>query len=160
VSRLASVDAGDAMWDQHQKSVPSHFNTLMQTLSALGCHSSAVFRDDLFVATAVFAGQEQTVDVLREILHDDVTARQRLLDAREREILENHLVGKVSRHIGELIRAAEEQVQQMNVELESRPMSTGMKLRFIWRPVESAPPGMAEVRQRLIQLNDAWSTAE
>ena len=62
-----------------------------------------------------------------------------LLDAREREILENHLVGEVSSHLHELLKAAEEQVRQMNIELESRPMSTGMKLRFVWRPAEDAP---------------------
>jgi len=37
------------------------------------------------------------VDEIKQILFDDVTARQMLLDAREREILENHLVGNVSR---------------------------------------------------------------
>ena len=160
VSRLASVDVGDAAWDYHQKSLPSHFTTLMQTLSASGCRSSATFRDDLFVATAVFAAREQKMDELRQSLFDDVSDRQRLLVAREREILENHLVGKVSSHLRELIHSAEEQVRQMNVELESRPMSSGMKLRFVWRPTESAPSNAAEVRGRLMQSHEAWSREE
>jgi len=39
-------------------------------------------------------------------------------------------------------------------------MSTGMKLRFVWRSAEFAPTGMAEARQRLMQSNDVWTPAE
>ena len=159
-SRLQSIDAGDTAWEQHQKSIPSEFNSLMQALSVQGCQSSATFRDDVFVATAMHAGRERGMDELRQILFDDVATRQMLLNAREREILENHLVGRVSSHLRELLHAAEEQVRQMNVELESRPMSTGMKLRFVWTPNENAPSGMVEARRRLMQLNDVWSPAE
>jgi hypothetical protein len=159
-SRLDFIDSGEAAWEYHQKSIPPNFTTLMQALSAQGCSSSAAFCDDVFVATAVFAGEEHTIEELRQILHDDVATRQMLLDASAREILEDHLVGGVSNHLRELLHAAEEQVRQMNIELESRPMSTGMKLRFTWRPAEFAPTGMAEARQRLMQSNDVWSPAE
>src|SRR2546422_2128598 len=83
-----------------------------------------------------------------------------LLDAREREILENHLIGNVSRHLRELLYAAEEQVRQMNAEIESRPMSTGMKLRFVWRLEQDATSGVAEAVRRLMQMDDEWSPAE
>src|SRR5206468_8420668 len=82
ISRLDSIDAGDAGWEHLQKSVPSEFDRLMQALSAQGCRSSATFSDDLFVANAMFAGRECAVDEIRQILFDDVTARQMLLDAR------------------------------------------------------------------------------
>jgi hypothetical protein len=160
VSLLDAIDAGDAAWECHQKAVPSNFTTLMQALSAQGCRSSAAFVDDVFVATAVFAHEEHTIEGLRQILLDDVATRQMLLDASAREILEDHLVGGVSSHLHGLLHAAEEQVRQMNIELESRPMSTGMKLRFTWRPAEFAPTGMAEARQRLMQSNEVWSPAE
>ncbi len=159
-SRLDGIDANDAAWEHHQKSVPSEFSTLMQALSAEGCQSSAAFRDDVFVATAVFTGQERTIDELRDILLDDVATRQMLLETRQRQILEDHLVGQVSSHLRELLLAAEEQVRQMNEELESRPMSTGMKLRFVWRPAEDAPVGMGEARRSLMQFDAAWSPEE
>jgi hypothetical protein len=160
VSRLKSIDAGDAAWEYHQKSIPPNFTNLMQALSAQGCKSSAAFCDDIFVATAVFANEDHSMEELRQILFDDVATRQVLLDGSARSILEDHLVGGVSRHLRDLLLAAEEHVRQINVELESRPMSTGMKLRFIWRPAEFAPTGMAEARQRLMQSNDEWSTAD
>jgi hypothetical protein len=159
-SRLESIDAGDTAWENLQKTVPAQFNILMQSLSAQGCQSSAAFRDDVFVAIAAYAGQERSIEELRKILAEDVAARRLLLDAREREILENHLLGKISSHLQDLILGAEEQVHQMNIELENRPMSTGMKLRFAWQPAEDAPAGMAEARQRLIQSHDSWSAEE
>jgi hypothetical protein len=160
VSRLASVDTTEQAWEYHQKSIPAEFNTLLQVLSRDVCRSSATLRDDVFVATAMFAGKDCTMVELWQILSEDVSARQMLVDAREREILEKHLIGKVSDHLRELLHAAEEQVRQMNDELENRPTSTGMKLRFVWRLADNAPPGMNEARERLMQSNDIWSTAD
>jgi hypothetical protein len=159
-SQLASIDAADAAWENLQRAVPSQFNSLMQALSAQGCQSSATFRDDVFVATALHAGQERSIDELRQLLAEDAGARRMLLDAREREILENYLLGKISSHLQGLLLGAEEQVRQMNIELENRPMSTGMKLRFVWQPAEDAPAGMVEARQRLMQAKDTWSADE
>ncbi len=158
--RLKHADAGDSAWEHQQKAIPAQFNAMMETLSVQSFQSSAVFRDDLFVATILLAGRERTMQELHATLSDEVSTRQMLLNAREKEILENHLVGNVSNHLRQLLHAAEDQVLKMNAELESRPMSTGMKLRFVWRPAENAPPGMTEVRARLMESNGVWSAAE
>jgi uncharacterized protein (TIGR02680 family) len=159
-SRLDAIESDDPIWEHLQKSVPSQFNELMQTLSAQDCQPTATFRDDVFVASALFADQECTMEDLHQILSNEVTGRQVLLNAREREILENHLVGEVPSHLHALLNAAEEQVRQINLELENRPMSTGMKLRLMWRLVEDGPSGLPEVRRRLIRSSDTWSPAE
>jgi hypothetical protein len=57
----------------------------------------------------------------------------------------------------ELITAAEAEVRAMNDELESRPTSTGMKLRLIWQQAREAPDGLDQVRHKLRQTIDAWS---
>jgi hypothetical protein len=158
-ARLESIECSDPTWDHYQKSVPLQFNELMRTLSAQGCQPSAKFCDDVFVATAIFAGQERTMEELRQTLADEVLTRQMLLEAREREILENHLVGEVCNHLHELLSAAEEQVRQMNVELENCPTSTGMKLRFIWSAQEGLL-ALADVRRRLIRSSSTWSPAD
>jgi uncharacterized protein (TIGR02680 family) len=159
-STLESVESSDLVWEHLQKSVPSDFNELMRTLSPQCCQPSAAFCDEVFVATAWFAGRERTMVELHEALSEEVSVRQMLLEAREREILENHLAGSVSNHLHRLLNGAEEQVRQMNVELESCPMSTGMKLRFVWRPAEDGPIGLTEVRRRLMRSTDTWSAAD
>ena len=82
------------------------------------------------------------------------------LTAREREILENHLLNEVAGTLHELITAAEAEVRAMNDELESRPTSTGMKLRLIWQQARDAPDGLDQVRHKLRQTIDAWSAAD
>src|SRR5207237_7591120 len=56
-SKLESIDADDPAWEHLQKSEPTQFNELMQALSAQDCQPMAAFRDDVFVASALFGGQ-------------------------------------------------------------------------------------------------------
>jgi uncharacterized protein (TIGR02680 family) len=156
-AKLDSIDSDDPTWELLQKSVPTQFNDLMQTLSAHDCQPTATFRDDVFVASALFGGQETTIEDLFQILSKEVTVRQVLMNAREKEILESHLVGEVPSHLHELLLAAEEHVQHMNIELESRPMSSGMKLRLVWRLVDDGESKFSEVRRRLVRPRDTWS---
>jgi len=48
----------------------------------------------------------------------------------------------------------------MNLEIESRPMSTGMALRFKWEVGEETPPGFDEVRRLLLRKDGTWSTGD
>ena len=56
------------------------------------------------------AGTRPACPTLAAALAEEVEERQRLLDAREREILENHLVGEVAGTLQELITAGEQRV--------------------------------------------------
>jgi uncharacterized protein (TIGR02680 family) len=158
-SRLDLIETGDSVWEHYQKSIPAQFNELMQVLSAQGCQPSATFCNDVFVATCVFAGRDCSMEELHDTLSGEVQAGQMLMNAREKEILENQLVSEVSSHLHELIRAAENQVREMNAELETRPMSTGMKLRFVWRPLEDGPQGLADMRSCLMR-SEGWTLAD
>jgi uncharacterized protein YPO0396 len=112
------------------------------------------------VIDVVFQGRSHDLPGLAEALAAEVGQRTTLLSAREREILENHLLNEVAGTLHELISAAEAEVRQMNDELESRPTSTGMKLRLIWQQARNAPEGLDRVRLKLRQTIDAWSAAD
>jgi hypothetical protein len=61
----------------------------------------------------------------------------------------------------ELIAAAEEQAAAMNTDLEARPTSTGMALRLLWQPAKDAPPGLDQIRTKLLRQSvDAWRPAD
>src|SRR5262245_13835018 len=106
-------------------------------------------------------GQRRAPDELLALLADDVEHRDRLLNARERDLLEEHLVNEVASHLQELISDAEAQVEQMNAELRQRPTSTGMRLRLRWVPRGDGPPGLEKARHRLLrQVSDAWSVED
>ncbi len=158
---LAEVPDDDGAWDRAQRRITDEFSTLAGTLARHGNTASAQLRDEGIVVEVAFRGRPATVPELTAALAADVADRQRLLDEREREILENHLVNEVASTLQELIAEAERQVALMNAELDGRPTSTGMRLRLEWRPREDGPTGLVEARRRLLrQTSDAWSAQD
>jgi uncharacterized protein (TIGR02680 family) len=158
---LAETQVDDRTWDRVQRRVTDELKALTDTLARHSNSASAQLLEDGIVVEVVFRGRPATVSELTAALAAEVVDRRRLLDEREREILENHLVNEVASTLQELIAEAERQVRLMNAELDDRPTSTGMRLRLEWRPREDGPVGLAEARKRLLrQTSDAWSTED
>ena len=156
--QLTDVDSGDAAWTRAQRRVTDELGALADALRRHGNNASAQLQEEGITVEVVFRGRSTTVPALATALAQEVEDRERLLNEREREILENHLVNEVASNLQELISHAEEQVAAMNRELAERPTSTGMRLRLQWRPVDDGPQGLAEARDRLLrQTADAWS---
>ena len=157
---LSEIDSSDAVWERHQNKIGAHFQEISNALLAQYCRPAGVWSGDVFVATVTHNSKERSVEELREWLNDEVSMRQSLLQAREREILENHLIGEVSDHLHDLLHTGEALIRDMNAELEARPTSTGMKLRFVWKPREDGPSGLLEARRKLMRSTGTWSMAE
>ncbi|MEW1960699.1 TIGR02680 family protein [Kineococcus sp. NPDC059986] len=154
-------DLDEKEWQRSQDAVTAEVKSLTDTLARRGNTATWSLVADVIVVDVRYAGRTTTVPDLRADLDADAGERQRLLDAREREVLENHLVAEVAGELQELIRAAERQVADMNAELEQRPLSTGMRLRMQWQPVPDGPAGLQEARRRLLrQSADAWSAED
>lgn len=156
---LATVDDSDSAWERVQRRLSEEFKALQDTLSRHGHRASARMVEDGMVVDITYQGRERSVPDLAAALAVEVGELARILSAREREILETHLVTEVAGTLQELIGAAERQVRDMNVELEERPTSTGMRLRLVWRASRKAPAGLARARERLRRSADVW-TAE
>ncbi|MDY0269388.1 TIGR02680 family protein [Trichloromonas sp.] len=160
---LEEVEDDEAAWSRFQRGIQEQLSRLQGTLSRYGHEAAGELTDQGFVVTIVFQGRRLAPDALAEGLGSELEERRRLLNERERELLENHLISEVASHLHTLIRDAMEQLGRMNAELEARPTSTGMKLRFQWKPLADgesldAPVGLAEARKRLLrQVVDAWS---
>jgi uncharacterized protein (TIGR02680 family) len=157
---LGEVAAADADWERVQRSLHGHYTTLEQALLPHGLQPSGTFDDDLFVVATSFQGRSSSIPDLHDQLADEVLHRQSLLDAREREVLENHLVGEVATQLHELIRSGESMVAAMNAELATRPTSTGMRLRFSWQPRPDGPEALADARKRLLAADHVWSPTD
>lgn len=156
-SALSSTDDSDGAWDRVQRLLGEEFKKLQDALSRHGHTASSRMVEDGMVVDIVYQGRERAVPELAEALSAEVGDLVRVLSAREREILETHLLTEVAGTLQELIGAAERQVLGMNTELEERPTSTGMKLRLVWRASRKAPAGLAQARERLRQSADAWT---
>lgn len=86
--------------------------------------------------------------------------RQEMFTAKEREVIENHLIGEVATELQTLIRAGEDWVRVVNDELDQRPASSGIKLRFTWEVDPGASDGLDSARRQLLKMTAAWSAAE
>jgi uncharacterized protein (TIGR02680 family) len=159
-AELDGVDDGDAPWDRIQKRVTEEHKLLADAMARHGHSAGLTLSEGVIVIDVVFQGRTHDLPGLAEALAAEVEQRTTLLSAREREILENHLLNEVAGTLHELISAAEAEVRQMNDELESRPTSTGMKLRLVWQQARNAPEGLDRVRLKLRQTIDAWSAAD
>jgi uncharacterized protein (TIGR02680 family) len=158
---LAEVESDDPAWERVQRQLTHGFKELADALSRYGHEATADLAEDRYVVAVAFQGQRRTPDELVGLLVEEIDHRERVLSAKERELLEEHLVNEVASHLQELIADAEDQVGEMNTELEERPTSTGMRLRFRWELLPEGPPGLAEARTRLLrQASDAWSVED
>jgi uncharacterized protein (TIGR02680 family) len=156
-SELEAVDDGDGPWDRIQKRVTEEHKVLADAMERRGHSAGMAVSEGIIVVDVIFQGRRHDVPGLEAALSEEAEHRARLLSAREQEILENHLLNEVAGTLHELITAAEAEVRQMNDELESRPTSTGMKLRLTWRQARDAPDGLDRLRHKLRQTIDAWS---
>ncbi|MGW5317726.1 TIGR02680 family protein [Nocardia thailandica] len=157
---LSEVAEDDKSLDRAQHRVTEEHKRLADLLSAQGNSAAITFRDNGIVAEVGFRGRTMTVSELAATLDREVGDRDRLLTEREREILENHLVDEVAAALQDLILAAETQVARMNDELESRPTSTGMRLRLRWVPSGDAPVGAKPALAQLRRRADVWNSED
>ncbi len=159
---LHTVAHDDNAWRRQQQGLHDRFQPLQQTLSRYG-HTAGVEQDgELLLVRVLFQARPCGPDQLAADLEHEVAERKALLDAKERDLLEQHLMSDVATHLQQLIGDGERLVGRINRELEERPTSTGMKLRLAWVPLDEeagkAPVGLSEARKRLLrQTVVAWS---
>lgn len=158
---LGEIGADDRRWELVQQRVSAEHKVLTDALGRHGHSVGMTLHDTVMVVDVLFQGRSMDVPSLAAALEAEVEQRGRLLSARERELLENHLVGEVAGALQELVSSAERQVLAMNQDLDARPTSTGMRLRLVWGSAKDAPEGLEAVRQRLLRKSsDAWSPAD
>lgn len=163
---LSKLNDSDAAWETASRHMFTRYQELEAALSRQNYNAYAEQRSsEMIVVRIQFQSTEHDPGAMQGKLAGEIEARREILSAREREIIETHLINEVAAHLQQRIQATEQQVDSMNRELQSRPTSTGMQLRFVWRELpegeEGAPVGLKAARERLLrQTTDAWSLAD
>lgn len=165
---LAALADDDERWNRAQQQVSTDLQDLQRALSALGETAAATSTDFGFAVHVQWQQKALRPEALAQLLQADVQARQELLSAREREVLENHLQAEIASQIQALIRNAQAQVAAINRELDRRPTSTGVRFRLLWQALPetgaetgSAPAGLQAASERLLNTAaDLWSAAD
>ncbi len=158
---LATIPADEEAWKRVQSGIQQQFSELNDQLGMRGYHPQAeIIEEGVFAITCDVHGQSRTMTALRKSLSDELQSRDQMLNARERTVIENHLIGEVATELQGLIRSGEDWVRVVNEELDQRPASSGIKLRFVWEVDSEASDGLEAARRQLLKMTAAWSTAE
>lgn len=157
---LRTVEATDETWRQRQQSIHQTIQHLRDRLIPQGHQPDVMQIDDITVVRVLFQARTRSINELRKAFEFEVEERRRLLDAKEREVIENHLIGEAAAEMQRRLRDAENWVRQTNAELESRPTSTGMLLRFAWIPDPDGPQGLDAARKLLLRTTELWTPEE
>ena len=155
---LAATDADDDAWRQRQDAIHAYIQELRDRLIAHGHRPETHQVEELVLVRCVFQARPHTMTELRDAFAAEVSERERLLAAREKEIIENHLLGEIAVELQRLIRSAEEWIASANRELSARPTSTGLRFRFAWEPENGS--AFANVRRAFLRTSELWSPAE
>lgn len=148
----------DAM-DRLQRELYQAIQALTGDLSARNLNPVNEPRHGLNLVFCEYQGKPRGMRELHVILQEETLHRQNILKAKEKEFIERYLIDDIGDRLHNMILNAEELIRNMNAEMESRPMSTGLKLRLVWEPAANAPEGFREARKRL-QRSKALLTAE
>lgn len=160
---LATISDDETTWARVQKEVMYDITDLQRELSALGERAEAESTAFGMVVRILYRNRPERPDNLIGRLAEEIDARGKLLTAKERDILENHLEAEIAAEIQRLLQVAEAQRQRINAELYRRPTTTGVRYRLLWQPLgedEGAPSGFEPARKRLLATNTELWAAE
>ncbi len=158
---LSETASDDDAWKRVQSGIQQQYGELNDQLGMRGYHPQAELVDEgVFAITCAFHGRAHTMTALQQSLSDEITSREQMLSAREREVIENHLIGEVATELQTLIRGGEDWVKIANTELDQRPASSGIKLHFVWEVNPEASEDLETTRRLLLKMTAAWSPME
>ncbi len=156
-SALADTSDSDTAWDSAQNEVQVQFRSLEQSLLPTSVTPQSQNHDEISVVTVPFQGVVCSPSDLSRQLSEEVRHRETLITERERELFEQRLIGDIAQSLHTNIREAHELCSRMNDEVESRPMSTGMRLRFRWHPSADSTDELKIACKALLRKPSAMS---
>ncbi len=157
---FAEVATDEADWARVQDGVYRGVEELRQVLLPNRWEPTLHSVDELLVAEVTYGDGRLGLAAFDARLRDDRRAREEFLTAREREVIETHLVGELASELHERIQSGEKLVREMSDQVEQRSTSTGMRLRFHWRVSEAAGASVVAAREKILRRSATWSPAD
>lgn len=155
------VSSDDEQWERSQARLHTLREELRSNLSAHNIEPEPEFLPDgLHILRVPFRGSILRVDQLAEQLDVEVEEHERVLSEKERQVLEDFLLGEVGSELHRRMHQAGELVERMTAEVSQRPMSTGMQMRFRWELSVDASEELKAAHDILMRMQETWSATE
>lgn len=152
----------DESWHSSQNRIHQAQTELQPTILAQDGMAIDVdhLHDGLQRVTLTVQGERLSPVTAVQRLETEIGNRERILDEREQETLEKYLLGEVADGLRNGMRMASSLVDSMTKEVSTRPMKSGMQLRFKWKRDDDGPQGLAEACEVLETASATWSPEE
>jgi len=105
-------------------------------------------------------GRSLTLAALAGELQRELLERERLMDRRERDLIQEFLSGQAGDHLRARLHDARGLVDKMNEQLAGAPSSSGMQLRLRWEVADDAPTGGREAIDLMLRSGRLRSEAD
>ncbi len=158
---LQAVSFEPEHWTDQQTSIHSHVETLRAELLPHN-YSPATSQtpDGVLVVSVPYQGAVCTMTEVRAALATEITTRDGQLTRDERRVIEKYLLKEAAHELHQRLHAAEAWRDGASEQLQSRPMGSGMRLRFAWEPRGDGPTGLREAIKLLRRHGATWTEKE
>jgi len=159
---LRSHPLEDEHWQKLQAELVQSFHEFADQLGRHGLlpRLRSIDESSVSLITCDFQGQTRTLHDLDALLEAELKSRERIFEEREREIIENHLIGEAAAALQVCIREGENWVVKVNRELERVTTSSGIQLKFNWGIRGPEDEQLAATRKIFLKTSAAWTPAE
>lgn len=158
---LPATDLGEEAWTDRLNALNTQINDLRTRTGAACQIESQMLGEGLTIVVCRYQGARLTPAASLAAVGSERDTHERLLDAREREIIDRHLINEVSLQLQTLIENARQQKDRMNEQMTRCATTLGITLRLAWVPIsEGLPPGLPAVLKLLLADHALWSAEE
>jgi uncharacterized protein (TIGR02680 family) len=149
-------------WNALQAGLDTSFGELADQLGRHSLLPRLDYIDDgrVRVVACEYQGRPRGLRELAGLLELELADRERIFHEREREVIENHLIGEAAGALQQRIRSAEDSVRRMNDELAKATTSSGIQLKFRWEPADPADLRLEAVRRTFLKAGATWTAAD
>ncbi|MEV0053515.1 TIGR02680 family protein [Saccharopolyspora shandongensis] len=151
---LAEEEFGETARNTARNDVDSQFRDLQREIEGPDWHPWGDNDGDLFVVQVTFNGADHSVPELRDLIAAEIETRSTFVQAKERKLYAEVLLGKVGEHLRQRRLDASRLVKEMDEQLKRHPTASKMRMSIDWKPAKNAGKQVHDA----IKLLDRGST--
>jgi uncharacterized protein (TIGR02680 family) len=151
---LAGEEFNETARNTARNDVDSQFRDLQREIEGPDWHPWGDHDGDLFVVQVTFNGADHPIPDLRELIAAEIETRGTFVQAKERKLYAEVLLGKVGEHLRQRRLDASRLVKEMDEQLKRHPTASKMRMSVDWKPAKNAGKQVHDA----IKLLDRGST--
>ncbi|SDJ12816.1 TIGR02680 family protein [Actinokineospora alba] len=137
-SLLSGEQSDEAARNTARNDVDGQFRVLQREIEGPDWRPWGDNDGDLFVVQVTFNHADHSMSALRELIADEIDTRSTFVQAKERKLFSEVLLGSMGEHLRQRRLDADMLVKEMDAQLQKHPTASEMRMSIKWVPAEKA----------------------